>query len=251
MASNNIKTYKIILAYDGTAYHGWQTQNNCRSIAGTLHHTFQQTFKRPAHIVGASRTDAGVHALGQTMRLTTDLSLDAHTLRYAWQNLLPKDIVIRSLEEIDPSFHPQRKVKTKIYHYHFCTERPLPFISRYVWFYRPLLDIQKLETCLQQFIGTHDFRSFCTGYERENTVRTIDTIRIEYLKQYNIYRIVVVGESFLRYMIRRMVGASLLLASDPNRPAATITQALQEKNPRQELLTAPPEGLILRKIIYE
>ena len=224
--------YKIIVAYDGTDYYGWQFQPNKPTIVGDLQKSFERAFHQNIDIVGASRTDAGVHALGQVASFSTDFVLDGSVLYDVWQRQLPSALNIRSLEMIDDTFHPQRNVIQKTYYYHFFLQRPLPCNARYGWYYQHAINIDKLIDCLNIFIGTHDFRSFCTGYERENTVRTIDTITVDYVPLFKVYRIAIRGPGFLRYMIRRIVGASLLIAST-DRFVDELKKALKQKADRE------------------
>ena len=204
--------YKLIVAYDGTAYHGWQLQPDLPTITGLLQSRFHSVFKIPIKITGASRTDAGVHALGQVAAFSLDIEIDPGKLLFAWNNALPHDIVIRSLEVAPDDYHPQRKVIQKTYYYHFFDKRPLPFLARY-GYDAGSIDHDKLHEGLQTFIGTHDFRSFCTGHEQESTIRTIDSIEIKHFSRYGVYRVVVKGPGFLRYQIRRIVGACLDVAA--------------------------------------
>lgn len=242
---------KIIVAYDGTDYFGWQVQPEQKTVAGMLQETFAYVFGSGIVISAASRTDAGVHALGQVAVFTTDLAIEPEQLRSAWQNVLPESILIRSIEAVSLDFNPRHRVKQKTYYYHFFQERPLPMVARYGFNYRFPVDIKKLHECLQVFVGTHDFRSFCTGDEYENTVRTIDSISIEYLHRFKSYRIIVKGPGFLRYMIRRIVGACLEVASRDTLTIADLQKALEQKNPLQLLPTAPAHGLWLYKIVYQ
>lgn len=242
--------YKIIVAYDGTDYEGWQIQPNQRAVANALQNSFAKVFNKEIHLVGASRTDAGVHALGQVAMFNSDLVIKPEVLHQAWTNLLPCDISIRSLSVVSEDFHPQRNVKQKTYWYHFFQQRPLPFGARYGYFMRYPVDMLKLQECLNVFIGTYDFRSFCTGYEMEDTIRTIDSAKIYYVKKYGAYRVEVKGPRFLRYMIRRVVGACLHVASRNDLTPATLVTALAAKDPQQILPTAPARGLMLYKIIY-
>lgn len=242
--------YKIVVAYDGTDYHGWQQQPTVPTVSWTLESYFQAVFKQNVNIVGASRTDAGVHALGQVARCTTGLHIEPAKILRAWNNSLPQNIHIRACELVDDSFNPQYRVTQKIYYYHLFTQRPLPFLARYGTYYSFTIDPEKLYTCLQVFVGTHDFRSFCTGYEQESTIRTIISINLVYLKRYASYRIVFIAPGFLRYMIRRIVGACLDIASSPSRSHTELIAALQEKNPVQLYYTAPAQGLLLYKIYY-
>ncbi|MCL4361571.1 tRNA pseudouridine(38-40) synthase TruA [Candidatus Dependentiae bacterium] len=254
MTDNSKKNLKLIISYDGTDYSGWQIQKEAPTISQTLQDKFYEIFGKQVKIVGASRTDAGVHALGQVACLQLEhdfvnrISIDK--LKQVWNSGLPKDILIRSMEEVPNDFHPQKNVEQKTYYYHFSQKRLLPFLSRYFFHYRFPLDIEKLKQSSKVFIGTHDFRSFCTGDERENTIRTIDSIELEYFKRFEVYRLVFKGKSFLHHMIRRITGALLEVSSDEYKNCDTLLKALEDKNPEQNLLNAPAHGLLLRKIIY-
>lgn len=242
--------YKIIIAYDGTDFYGWQVQAGQNTVAGTLQNIFYDVFGKEIRLVAASRTDAGVHALGQCAAFDVDFTIDHQQLKQAWQNMLPASLLLRSLTPVGPAWNPRKNVQQKTYYYHFFQERPLPMLARYGWYYRHHVDLKKLEQALQIFVGTHDFRSFCTGNEYENTQRTIDKITIEYLHHFKAHRIVVKGPGFLRYMIRRIVGACIEVASRPNAKLEELHTILEQKNPEQLLFTAPPQGLLLYKIIY-
>lgn len=243
--------YKIIVSYDGTAYAGWQFQADQPSVAGTLQKTFKYVFNREITIIGVSRTDAGVHALGQVAMFQTDIAIDAATMKFAWSNILPPDIYIKDITMVRDDYNPHLFVLNKIYYYHFFQKRPLPFIARYGWHYTKPVDLDKLQECLNIFIGTQDFRSFCSGHDRPDTIRTIHEASVEYFKKYGVYRIRIVGPKFLRYMIRRIAGACLQVASHDTVSSTVLKSALEQKNPHQLFLTAPAQGLILYKIIYD
>lgn len=242
--------YKIIVAYDGTDYAGWQMQPAYPTVTKILQDKFKSVFNKEIKITGASRTDAGVHALGQVASFYLDFEINSHDLLRAWNSKLPKDILIRKIELVSNDFHLRRNVKDKIYYYNILGSRPLPFFSRFGFNIKKSIDIEKLQACLDVFLGTHDFRSFCTGYDKENTIRTINSINIQYLKRYNLYQIKVVGPGFLRYMIRRIVGAATDVACNPNKSISQLKVALEQKNPAQKFPTAPACGLVLYKIIY-
>ena len=245
-----MKKYKIIVAYDGTDFYGWQIQPGHPTITSVLQNTFKYVFGREILIAGASRTDAGVHALGQTAVFSTDLAIEANQLLFAWQNVLPSCILLRSIEHVPLDWNPRANVKQKTYHYHFFQERPLPMSARYGYYYRHPVDIEKLKKALNVFVGTHDFRSFCSGADYENTVRTITAVDVEYLSRFKTHRIIVKGPGFLRYMIRRISGACLEVASRDNLGISDLQKALDAKNPLQLLPTAPAHGLLLYKIMY-
>ena len=244
--------YKLVISYDGTGYQGWQEQKHSSlTIAGTLKNSFVSVFKKDISIVAASRTDAGVHAKFQVARIRTTLNIATKQLLSVWNRSLPGDILIKSLKKTSTDFHPQRNVKQKTYVYKIFLKRPEPFISRYGYFFDYPLDIKKLKEALQIFVGKHDFRSFCTGYEMGSTTRKIDSIVLRQNKKENSIQIIIKGESFLRYMIRRIVGACLEAASRKNLSIEYLQKALKEKNPKQTLPNAPSKGLTLSKIEYK
>lgn len=245
-----MSVYKAILAYDGTDYSGWQRQPKKLTIEAIIEKVFKAVFRVDATVLGASRTDAGVHALGQVMRLQTPLKLPAQTLQRVFNQHLPADILVRSLEEHE-DFHPHKNVLQKVYWYHVFKQRPLPFVSRYGFYYPKRIDIEKLNAVLQFFVGTHDFRSFCTGSQHKSTVRTIDNIAIRWYKQFGVWQIEVRGKRFLHFMIRRIIGASLQAASDPTMSYSLIKHALNNPHSAQPFLKAPAKGLMLARIKYK
>lgn len=246
--------YKIIIAYDGTDFFGWQALPGLPTVAQTMQDLFAKVFNQQIMLRGVSRTDAGVHALGQVATFKTDLNIKLEQLVCAWNNVLPQSIVIQSCQYVADDFNIHAHVEQKTYQYHFFTNRPLPFTARYGWYFRYPVNLDKLKDCLQVFVGTHDFRSFCTGADKEfkrGTVRTIDSAEFEYVEQLQAYRITIKGHSFLRHMIRRIVGACLDVASSDELGVQTLHTALAEKNPAQQLPTAPAQGLVLCEVRYK
>ncbi len=242
--------YKIIVSYDGTNYSGWQIQPHKKTVQQTLQDAFFTAFSTKIIIAGASRTDAGVHADGQVAAFKTTLDIPQKKLLFAWNNVLPLDIAIVFLEQ-DNSFNPRRNIVEKEYHYYVYTKRPQPFDARFGFYYSYSFDKKLLEKALQTFVGTHDFRSFYTGDEQQMTVRYISSITVQECKKNGSFCIVVKGPGFLRHMIRRIVGASLYIASQKEDKVSLLKKALEEKNPNQSLLNAPPQGLRLYKIRYK
>ncbi|HSW74108.1 MAG TPA: tRNA pseudouridine(38-40) synthase TruA [Candidatus Limnocylindria bacterium] len=249
---NGIKRrYKAIIAYDGSNYHGWQVQPDHPTIARTLQNTFATVFGESIQLAGVSRTDAGVHARGQVASFTSALNLDVETMRWAWHNRLPGDIILRSLEVVPDDHNIYADVLQKTYHYYIFTTRPMPFMHRYGWHVPQQLDRQKLHDALQVFVGTHDFRAFTSLDEDEvDTVRTVDSIMVHFHEQRKMYKITVKGPSFLRYMIRRMVGAGVAVALRSSLTPAHVQAVLERKNPDHHLPNAPAQGLVLYKVAY-
>jgi tRNA pseudouridine38-40 synthase len=249
-----MQEYKITVAYDGTDFHGWQIQPHDLTITSCLQDTWCRIFKRQINIVGASRTDAGVHALGQVARFYADVPLhfDDHHLRALWNSHLPPTISIRSLEKTD-HFHPCANVKQKTYCYTLFLKRPLPFIARFGWHYAFIdrVDLKKFSDALPLYRGTHDFGSFCKIEDAETTtVRTIDDISLRQLDHYNALLVTIKGQSFARFQIRRMIGYALDIARRPSLGIDYLSEMLKNPNPQQTLLKAGGCGLCLRKIIY-
>lgn len=243
-------TYLMRIAYDGTRYHGWQYQEGVVTIEGILRETFERTFGHKISLCAASRTDTGVHAYDQVASFVTPLSLEPSRLQEIWNRTLPIDIVIRSMTMNDQLIHPRYDVKQKIYWYHIFTQRPLPFIASYGWYCGSSLNFEVMRLCLDSVVGTHDFRSFCTGDTYKSTVRTIDAINIQWLARFAAYRIAVRGRRFMHFMIRRIVGAAVMVSSRRPCNAQIFYNVFQQCDPRHHLVTAPASGLLLRKIYY-
>lgn len=243
--------YKIIIAYNGSNFCGWQVQKNGATISSTLEDTFKTVFGSSIKLVGASRTDAGVHALGQVAVFSTDKIIPKQNLLTAWNNALHEQITIQEIEQISSQFHPQYDVKQKTYWYHIFTKRPTPFFKPFGVYVDHEINIERLQQALQLFEGTHDFRSFCSNKDDRCTIRTIDSISLEYHKEIDSYRITVKGKGFLHHMIRRIVGATLHIATYPQVSLNTIHHALAHPNAQQTLPNAPAQGLTLAHIAYK
>ncbi len=244
--------YKLILSYDGTDYFGWQEQCEGPTVAGIFKKTFLHIFKQEqVYFVGASRTDAGVHAKGQVVRLGTALPLEPEKLRSIMNNALPLTIAIEKIFSIDRSFHPQHNVAYKVYTYRIFTKRPCPQMQRYGYFYWHPIDKNKLYEVLQVFVGTHDFKAFSKKNGDLDTVRTVLSIEMVENSENNELIIKITGISFLQYMIRRIIGASLAIASDLKRSKQEIEAILKYEYLSKNLPKAPAKGLCLEKIVYK
>lgn len=248
-----MKTYKMTVAYDGTDYYGWQIQPHAQTVSGTLQSTFTRVFKHPVTLLGASRTDTGVHALDQVVRVRTPLDVNPHELMRGWNKSLPRDITIRSMTLIDDDFNPCSNVHEKTYWYTLFLKPPLPFVARYGWFYPFIneVDFTKLEAILKLYQGTHDFASFCKQEGDRTTIRTINSISMKKISTWNSVHITIKGPSFLRFQIRRMLGYALDIAHQPTKSIDYIKAILDNPNPQQTLIKADGSGLCLRKVIYK
>lgn len=241
----------MTISYDGTDYFGWQWQPGMVTVEGVLRETFLRVFSQEnVFILGASRTDAGVHASGQVVLVETQLNLIPEKMQWVFNNALPADIIINSIEKVDEQFHPHAHVKHKVYQYTFFTQRPDPLTQRFGWYYPFKFDHTKLARTLSMFVGTHDFRGFCKEEEERDTVRTIESITLTHCQKTGAYTIKIVGHSFLRYMVRRIVGASLTIASKPQMSETDIKRVFAEKKALHGLVCADPKGLSLKHIEY-
>lgn len=258
--NNKIQTYKLIIAYDGTKYYGWQKQDGGNAfiwiggVADRLIRSFKNVFHKEISILGASRTDKGVHAQEQVARLRTRLDLDPTTIMRAWNYHLPSDITIKSVSKAPELFNPRKDVKQKTYTYRLFTEYPDPFIGRFGWLYPFIkkVNIDTLKEVLALYVGKHDFSSFCRYQEAISPIKTIDSIELIHEKASSPSLLITIkGPSFAHHQIRRMIGYAL----DVSRNRATALQTIQSllDNPchEQNLTKAGASGLTLQHIEYK
>ncbi|MCB9493725.1 MAG: tRNA pseudouridine(38-40) synthase TruA [Epsilonproteobacteria bacterium] len=248
-----MQAYKITIAYDGSDFFGWQVQPDQPTVMSKLCDVYHKTFGHKIHMIGASRTDTGVHALGQIALFRTHIIVGEEKMRDAWNNALPQSIRIRSLEKAPENFHPCKNVRQKTYWYILFLKPPLPLVARYGWYYpfmkRVCLD--KFYQALKLYEGTHNFTSFCRIEDaQKNPVRTIDSIEVKKWGHMNTLLVSIKGQSFLRFQIRRMVGYALDVAQRPDLSVNYIQQLLDNPHDQQTLIKADGSGLCLRKVTY-
>lgn len=243
-----MKRVMLTVAYDGTNYHGWQLQPNAATIEGVLNETLSELLNEEIRVIGASRTDTGVHAMGNIAVFDTNARMPAEKVSYALNQRLPDDIRIQSSKEVALNFHPRHQDSRKTYEYKILnTEFPMPIYRLYAHFTYVPLDIKKMREAAQYLKGEHDFKSFCsTAAVVETTVRTIYDINVE--KQGDIITIRVTGNGFLYNMVRIIAGTLMevgrgSIASDD---IPTILDALDRSKAGP---TAPACGLTL--VSYE
>lgn len=245
-----MRNVKIVLEYEGTSYHGWQRQKNGASIQQILEEKAAVITGEGVKVIGSGRTDAGVHALGQVANFRTTSSLDAKKLKDGINSLLPRDIVITSLVDVDPSFHARKDAASKIYIYRICNRPVRPAIDRrFVWaVYRPL-DIGGMRQAAAMLKGRHDFTSFSTVHtDVEEFTRTIMEIGLE-AGDDGMIRLCVEADGFLRYMVRTIVGTLVEVGSGKRSPA-DMGPILKAKDRKQAGMTAPAQGLFLKEVKY-
>ncbi len=244
------KTFRIDFSYIGSQYLGWQTQNNGDCVQDRVEAALQTVLRHPIRVLGASRTDTGVHAEHQVATFKTDAQVDPGRLLKSLNAILPRDMGVYFVQEVDSSFHPIGSCKAKAYRYRLWTARGKhAFLDPFVWRLFQPLDLSKLTVLAQQFIGMHDFTSFCASDSNAKTrERTILDIGVE--DHGDLIDIWIIGDGFLKQMVRSMVGTLVELASTPDNQT-TVTELLALKDRTKAGATAPAQGLCLVRIFYE
>lgn len=255
-----MKKIKLILEYDGTEYQGWQIQKNGLTIQGIIEDRLKRITGRQTKVISASRTDAGAHALGQVGTFLTETSIDNEKIKKALNALLPKDIRVIDIEEVDISFHPRFDAKKKIYFYIILNQKDTSaFLYRYSWSVPYLLKLTYMEKASKVLIGKHDFSSFKgSGSSVKNNIREISSITIEELEEIGFMSVNIKGkflkirieaDSFLRHMARNIVGTLVEIGRE-RIPISHMKNILDSCDRRLSGPTAPAKGLFLEKIVY-
>lgn len=239
-----VKRVKLIVAYDGTAYCGWQLQPNGRTIEGELNQALSSLLQEDIHVIGASRTDSGVHALCNIAVFDTQTRIPAEKISYALNQRLPEDIRIKKSCEVAADFHPRHCSSRKTYEYRIYQDSfPEPVRRLYTHFTYVPLDMDRMREGAAWLIGEHDFKSFCsTAAVVETTVRTILSINIE--KQGKEIVISVCGTGFLYNMVRIIAG-TLMEVGRGSYPTEHVREILEAKDRQAAGPTAPACGLTL------
>lgn len=239
----------LTISFDGSAYHGWQVQDNAKTIQQTLQDGLEQILQKRDNIVGCSRTDAGVHANMYCCNLRTESEIPCSKLVSALNAVLPRDIAVSDCAEVDYEFHARYDCKSKEYIYKIYNS-PIknPFLYKYTLHYKYRLDEKMLDRQAKDFIGTYDFSAFCaSGSSVESMVRTVMNASVERNGDMVIFR--VEADGFLYNMVRIMVG-TLIDISSGKIPQDSIKQIITSKNRFAAGQTAPAHGLYLNRIRY-
>ena len=244
-----MKRVKLTVAYDGTNYCGWQVQPNGITVQEVLNQCLSEFTGANIETIRASRTDAGVHALGNVAVFDTEMRMPGDKFSFALNQRLPEDIRIQKSEEVDADFHPRYVKSQKTYEYRILNCRfPIPTERFYSHFTYIPLDVDKMKEAASYLIGEHDFKSFCgTGAQVKTTVRTVKEIQIE--KSGDRITIRITGEGFLYNMVRIIAG-TLMDIGGGLYPPEKMKEILEAKDRKKAGPTAPARGLTLMKIQY-
>lgn len=242
-----MRNIKLVLEYEGTNYVGWQQQENGRTIQGELKSVLEQILQEHINLVGAGRTDAGVHARGQVANFRTESKVEPEQIKGGLNGLLADDIVIHSVEEVPLDFHARHSAKERVYVYQISVT-PLALERHFYWHVKYSLDIDAMERAAHSIIGTHDFESFCkadteTNHYRCNVTLSTWTLR-EAKLNYEIH-----ADRFLHGMVRSLVGTIV----DVGRGYTTLEEFEKicgRKNRKEAGMSAPARGLVLERVIY-
>lgn len=234
----------LVVAYDGTDYHGWQFQPGVPTIEGELNKALRELLGEEVSVIGASRTDSGVHALCNAAVFDTDTKIPAEKLSYALNQRLPEDIKIQKSMEVVSDFHPRHCKSRKTYEYRILNcEFPLPTKIRYSHFTYVHLDEEKMQKASDYLVGEHDFKSFCAaGAVTETTIRTIYTLSVK--RQENEIIIRVCGNGFLYNMVRIIAGTLMEVGRGSYAPEK-VKDIIESKDRAAAGPTAPACGLTL------
>ena len=242
--------YMLRVAYDGTEYCGWQVQPGQRTVEGTLKSALDKLMGKDVPMIGASRTDAGVHAEGNVAVFDCDTTIPADKIKYALNNMLPEDVVVVESKQVDDNFHPRHCDCRKTYQYRILnTQMPDPNRRRNTYFYRRKLDMEAMRAATDCIVGTHDFACFmAAGSQVTDTVRTVYSL--ELAKIDDVITMTIQGNGFLYNMVRIIAGTLIQVGRGQLEPGqiADIIKKGERKNAGP---TAPAKGLTLKVIEYE
>lgn len=245
----------LVTAYDGTNYCGWQVQKNGETIEGVLNRELSRLFGAEIAVIGASRTDSGVHALGNVAVFDTEARMPADKVAYALNSRLPGDIRIQRSLEVPPDFHPRKTACVKTYEYRILNrEFELPSERLNSYFFRRELDVERMKAACPYFLGEHDFKSFCSIHtQAETTVRTIYSLEVLEEELPDLggrrIRIRVIGNGFLYNMVRILAGTLIQVGLGAYAPE-DMEPMLMACDRQAAGPTAPAQGLTLIGMKY-
>lgn len=240
---------KLTLQYDGTAYHGWQTQENAVTVQATVENVIKKLTGTKPQLVGCGRTDTGVHAKKYICNFKSETSIPCDKLPYALNSQLPGNIVCTHAEYADRDFDSRKSAKGKTYTYLIANSQYRNvFYTTRAWHYRYKLDIEEMRKAARHFLGTHDFIGFAaSGFTVKTTVRTITDIKID--SDGDIISISVTGNGFLYNMVRIIAG-TLVFAGNGKIKPEDIPDIIASKERKRAGITAPACGLYLTEVFY-
>jgi tRNA pseudouridine38-40 synthase len=237
------------LEYDGTNYHGWQRQENALTVQEVLENSIKKVTKEDISVIGCSRTDTGVHALGYVCNFNTCSTIPADRMPYALNRLLPDDVIVLKCKKVSSDFHARYCAEGKKYRYRVMNRTfPSAFERNYASHWPYQLEIGLMKEAAEYFIGTHDFKAFmASGSVVKDTVRTIYNLTVEEIDHEIIME--VSGNGFLYNMVRIIAG-TILYVGNKKIDVKQIPHIIKNGDRREAGITAPPQGLYLVEVYY-
>ncbi|UCD85586.1 MAG: tRNA pseudouridine(38-40) synthase TruA [Deltaproteobacteria bacterium] len=244
-----MRSIKLVIEYEGTNYHGWQTQRNASTIQEVLGDKLRIITDEVVKTTAASRTDAGVHARGQTVNFKTNSGIEPEALQRGLNSLLPPDIVVRSVSEVEEDFNSRRDAKSKVYQYIILNRKiPSTLYRRFSWFIPEQLDVRAMKKAAALLKGEHDFSSFrASDCDSSTPWRRVKRISVR--KEKDFIKINIEANAFLRYMVRSIVG-SLVEVGRGKITVNEFGQILEARDRTRAGPTAPAQGLFLVEVKY-
>jgi tRNA pseudouridine38-40 synthase len=245
-----VRNIKLLIAYDGTAYHGWQTQLNNATVQETIEDALRVVVKQKVDLIGSGRTDSGVHALGQVANFKADTKIPEDRIKIAINANLPPDIRILDSVDISMDFNARFNAVDKTYMYQIYNDRvSSPFYSRYSTFVPQILDTDKMQEALKVIIGAHDFKGFmASGSQVKTTERIVHHANL--ILDGKLIKIYINGNGFLYNMVRIIAG-TLIDIGKGLKDLSCMEAALNDKDRRVLGQTSAPEGLFLMQVNYK
>lgn len=245
-----VRNIKLKIAYDGTNYHGWQTQLNGATIQETIENAIFIIMKQKVDLIGSGRTDSGVHAYGQVANFIVDTTIPEDKVKVALNSILPLDIRIIDSEDVSLDFNSRFDACDKTYMYQIYNDRVWdPFFTRYSCFVPVGLDFEKMGNSVKSLMGTHDFLGFmASGSQVKTTVRTIFDVNL--VKEDKLFKLYITGNGFLYNMVR-IISGTLIDIGKGVKNIDAFENAIISKDRTMLGKTAEPQGLFLMNVNYK
>ncbi len=247
-----MRNIRLVLAYDGTEFHGWQRQPGQRTVQDVVEQAVRRVVRHQVRITGSGRTDSGVHAMGQVANFNTTCLMPCDNLRKAIGSRLPKDVSVSHTDEVPLGFRSTRDAESKLYRYRIYNSPHRPVEEhqqRFTYHFWHPLDVQRMHEGAQHLIGEHDFAAFASsGHGRESTVRSV--LRFEVYRHYHTVVADVEGTGFLYNQVRNMVG-TLIEVGRGHWPPELVAKILESRMRSMAGPTAPARGLCLQWVRYD
>ena len=245
-----MRNIQLFIEYDGTHYLGWQVQAKGPTLQGTIEEKIALITREKVNLIGSGRTDAGVHAIAQVAHFKTQTKMDAHSIQKALNSLLPTDIVIKHVEEVQEDFHARKRAKSKVYEYRILNQNFRSVFNRnYAWHIPQELNLREMKIATQYLIGEHDFSSFrSVGTPTKTAVRKV--IRADWKRERNgLIRFEIEANGFLKQMVRAIIGTFVEVGKGRISPDE-FKQIITSKDRKKAGPTAPAHGLFLKEVKY-